>query len=78
MEVEETEPYTLAQFMPAVVVGITATVGKHAMLCASREQRTVARPRTEGSLAKMAVKQHSLSCRLRQKVASGVFVRGKF
>jgi len=55
MVAEETEPYTLARFMPVVVVGITATVGKHAALCASREQRTVACPCAEGSLAKMAV-----------------------
>jgi len=59
MEAEKTEPYTVTQFMPAVVVSITARVGKHAVLCASREQRAVMHPRAEGNLAKMAVKQHS-------------------
>jgi len=30
------EPYVLAWFMPVVVVGITARVGRHAILCTSR------------------------------------------
>jgi len=45
--------------MPAVTVGITARDGKHAVLCASREQRTVARPHAEGRLPKMVVKQNT-------------------
>jgi len=33
------EPYALARFMPVVVVDITARVGKHAILCASRRTK---------------------------------------
>jgi hypothetical protein len=45
------EPYVLAQFMPAVVVSITARVGKHAILCASRRTKERWSSHAERSLA---------------------------
>jgi hypothetical protein len=44
------EPYALARFMPAVVVGITAKVGKHAVQCAKErtKERWVSRREVSG------------------------------
>jgi hypothetical protein len=45
------EPYTLPQFVPAVVIGITARGGKHAILCTKERTKERWVSRTERSLA---------------------------
>jgi len=44
------ETYVLAWFMPVVVVGITARVGRHAILCTSRRTKEQWVSHTERSL----------------------------
>jgi len=44
------EPYVLIWFMAAVVIGITARVGRHVILCASRRTKERWVSHTERSL----------------------------
>jgi len=66
------EPYTLARFMPAVIVGNIARVGKRAVSCTSWENKGQWRvPRAKNSLAQDGEEAARVwNVRVRQKIVA--------